>query len=403
MHRLKQYWQQLFAHAGKKKEPPHDRPPAVQEELKRSIADVSMANRALAADLEKLRREIEESRSRDRHRLAETSSQLDNTRAQVRTLKDGIAELARTFDTSLSRATHRFENTAHQVGQLEAGQRRLEQTSLQMQAQLRIQGRRAGWTMGGMAFVLLVVILAGAILNQDRQTNAAVLADISRDIRHLVVSMGKHLDTPHAALAEVPVIPPGAGGHTSASENEHVTKRHAEQTDLAISPARADSMPENSRAVSGLSGDSAGYPAMPALPGIRKSTIQETMSFFGKDAGNQGTIGLPGGLHYRVVKAGRGRSPDVNDTVLVNFIGVHDGRVLDDTYSTGQPVTLYLSELDPGWQETLSSMQEGAEWEVFLPPEIIRDGTGGNASVPGSGPAMYLIELLEISEGSAVN
>ena len=32
---------------------------AVQEELKRSIADVSMANRALAADLEKLRREIE--------------------------------------------------------------------------------------------------------------------------------------------------------------------------------------------------------------------------------------------------------------------------------------------------------------------------------------------------------
>ena len=52
--------------------------------------------------------------------------------------EDGLAELARTFDTSLSRATHRFENTAHQVGQLEAGQRRLEQTSLQMQAQLRI-------------------------------------------------------------------------------------------------------------------------------------------------------------------------------------------------------------------------------------------------------------------------
>jgi hypothetical protein len=403
MRRLKRYWQQLFARAGKK-ELPQGRSSAIQEELKRSIADISMANRGLAADLEKLRREIEESRSRDRHRLAETSSQLDNMRAQVRTLEGGLTQLARTFDTSLTLATRRFESTAQQVRQLEAGQRQFEQASQQMQAQLHLQGRRAGWAMAVIAIGLPVMMLAGAILNREMQTNGALLSDISRDIQHFVTSMGENLDTPRSAPGEAADIPAGMGGHANALANGALTKRHAEQTDPAISPARVDNIPDNSIASPVLSGSSSGYAGLPRLPGIRKSTTQETIPFYGEDAGSRGTIGLPGGIHYRVVKDGRGRSPGVNDTVLVNFIGAtHDGRVLDDTYSTGQPLTLSLAELDTGWQEILSGMAEGAEWEVFLSPEIMHGGAGVNANASGSRPAMYLIELLEISEGSTVD
>ena len=113
------------------------------------------------------------------------------------------------------------------------------------------------------------------------------------------------------------------------------------------------------------------------------------------EAGVDWTMGnLPSGRLFRVATPGRGRSPEITDRVVVNYLAVSpDGKVIDDTYSSGQPATLSMSELGPVLQEALLNMEEGAEWEVTVPDQYPHQET------PGLESGLYLIELLEIIEG----
>lgn len=79
---------------------------------------------------------------------------------------------------------------------------------------------------------------------------------------------------------------------------------------------------------------------------------------------------LPGGTLYRVISEGKGLVPAPTNKVQVIYEGkTIDGNVFDSSEKNngGKPTEVMLNQVVPGWQEALSIMPEGSEWELYIP------------------------------------
>jgi FKBP-type peptidyl-prolyl cis-trans isomerase FklB len=103
---------------------------------------------------------------------------------------------------------------------------------------------------------------------------------------------------------------------------------------------------------------------------------------------------LPSGLQYQVIKEGTGAKPGLRDTVTMNYHGtLVDGTVYHSSYERGKPVTIEVNRLIKGWSEALTLMQEGAEWKLFIPPELAY-GEKGSGQLIGPNEALILDVVL---------
>jgi FKBP-type peptidyl-prolyl cis-trans isomerase FklB len=117
-------------------------------------------------------------------------------------------------------------------------------------------------------------------------------------------------------------------------------------------------------------------------------------AFQAKNKKNKGVVTLPSGLQYKVIKAGTGKKPTSADTVTAHYSGrLVNGTEFDSSYKRGEPTTFPLNGVIKGWQETLPLMQEGAKWEVVIPPEL---GYGSNGAGQSIGPNETLIFEIEL-------
>jgi hypothetical protein len=407
LRKLRQYWQSLFASKNKSVKTPADSSPG-PEKLEREIAAVSSVNQALSADLEEVRQEIAAARNADKHKLAELErashtleiarqeevtkrNELENRLDEIASERNQARDQIRGLKISLAEASTRLENTGNQFRQLELEQRLHEKMLLETQTQLRTQDQRLSWTMMVAGFAVVLAAVSGVILILEAHKNAALLTGMNADMQQLLTSMGQHLDTRHQAVAETPVTA------TAVTPATTTTAKAADQDNPAAT-TDSGALPEEATDAAGNAASSAYLPAPPVLDDRQKhsrmlSTPRKKPVF--NEAGVDWTMAnLPGGMLYRVETAGRGRSPDMTDRVVVNYLIVKpDGKVIDDTYSSGQPATLHMSELAPALQEALLHMGEGAEWEVTVPELQQYQGT------QGSEPGLYLIELIEVIEG----
>ncbi|MGD2076307.1 MAG: FKBP-type peptidyl-prolyl cis-trans isomerase [Gammaproteobacteria bacterium] len=104
---------------------------------------------------------------------------------------------------------------------------------------------------------------------------------------------------------------------------------------------------------------------------------------------------LPSGLQYRVIKPGNGKTPQRMDTVTVHYRGTRiDGSEFDSSYVEDAPATFRVDQVISGWAEALQLMQEGAKWELYLPPKLGFGRTGPMADET----LIYEIELLAVGE-----
>ncbi|MBW2475950.1 MAG: FKBP-type peptidyl-prolyl cis-trans isomerase, partial [Deltaproteobacteria bacterium] len=62
------------------------------------------------------------------------------------------------------------------------------------------------------------------------------------------------------------------------------------------------------------------------------------------------------------------------------------------SYKDGKPATFAVNQTIPGWQEALLLMQEGAQWKLFLPPNL---GYGNRGPLEGQG-TIFELELIEV-------
>lgn len=102
----------------------------------------------------------------------------------------------------------------------------------------------------------------------------------------------------------------------------------------------------------------------------------QSADFVNKFKAEQGVVTLPSGIMYRISKAGTGAKPTANSEVQIAFrsflaaVGVPLSGVQ-------QPPAFKVSDaqVPPALKETLPLMQQGAVWEVVIPPG---KGLGGD-------------------------
>lgn len=102
------------------------------------------------------------------------------------------------------------------------------------------------------------------------------------------------------------------------------------------------------------------------------------------------------GMQYKVLTAGTGASPTVDNTVKIHYKGtLINGEEFDSSYSRGEPATFPLKNLIKGWQIAVPMMKEGGKWELYLPSELAY-GQNGPPSIGPNQVLIFTIELLEI-------
>ena len=114
---------------------------------------------------------------------------------------------------------------------------------------------------------------------------------------------------------------------------------------------------------------------------------------------NKDIIETKSGLQYRVVKKGKGKSPDASsDQVRVNYEGkLVDGTIFDSSYEKGEPFVTRLNRVIKGWTEGIQLMHEGSEYEFFIHPRLAY-GPRRNNNIPANSVLIFKVELQKVFE-----
>lgn len=115
-----------------------------------------------------------------------------------------------------------------------------------------------------------------------------------------------------------------------------------------------------------------------------------------------GVVTLTSGLRYQILASGPagGRSPSMHDTVVVHYHGtLSDGSVFDSSYDRGQPATLDVSRVIPGWTEALQRMKPGDKWLLQIPQHLGYGSNGAPPKIPPFADLTFRVELIQVLGG----
>jgi FKBP-type peptidyl-prolyl cis-trans isomerase len=126
--------------------------------------------------------------------------------------------------------------------------------------------------------------------------------------------------------------------------------------------------------------------------------MKDQKQFLVDNAENDDVQVTESGLQYKVIKAGEGRQPaDANAEVQVHYKGtLIDGTPFDSSYDRNQPMTFFLNQVIPGWQEGLQLMKEGAHYVLYVPSELGYGQKGYPGVIPPNATLVFEVELLQV-------
>jgi FKBP-type peptidyl-prolyl cis-trans isomerase FklB len=124
---------------------------------------------------------------------------------------------------------------------------------------------------------------------------------------------------------------------------------------------------------------------------------KEGEAFLAANKKKEGVVTLPSGLQYKILKAGDGNKPTIDDTVVCQYRGtLVDGTEFDSSYKRNQPATFPVKGVIKGWTEALQLMPVGSKWELVIPPDLAYGERGaGNLIGPGA-TLIFDVELISI-------
>lgn len=105
----------------------------------------------------------------------------------------------------------------------------------------------------------------------------------------------------------------------------------------------------------------------------------------------------PSGLKYRRIEGdGSGPKPRVTDTITFHYVGrLADGTEFDSSLSRGEPTTMSLGGVIPGWQEGVPLMSVGDVYEFEI-PSALGYGARQSGPIPANSTLYFTIGLLGI-------
>ena len=120
-------------------------------------------------------------------------------------------------------------------------------------------------------------------------------------------------------------------------------------------------------------------------------------AFLAQNKSKEGVVTLPSGLQYKILKAGEGAKPTLDDTVVCGYRGtLIDGTEFDSSYKRNQPATFPVKGVIKGWTEALQLMPVGSKWELFIPPDLAYGERGAGDAIGPDATLIFEVELLSI-------
>ena len=123
--------------------------------------------------------------------------------------------------------------------------------------------------------------------------------------------------------------------------------------------------------------------------------------FLAENGKKDGGVTTASGLQYQVLTEGTGAKPGPKDGVKVHYKGtLLDGKTFDSSYDRGEPATMPLQGVIPGWSEGLQLVKVGGKTKFWIPAKLAY----GEQAPPMIGPNQVLVfevELLDIVKPNA--
>ena len=126
------------------------------------------------------------------------------------------------------------------------------------------------------------------------------------------------------------------------------------------------------------------------------SAIAYLFKYRNKTGGNE--ITTASGLKYVDLAEGSGPSPQIGQTVSVNYIGtLENGTKFDSSYDHGRPFDFRIGtgSVIKGWDEGLMSMKVGGKRKLIVPANL-GYGRSGTPNIPPNSTLIFEVEMLAI-------
>ena len=134
---------------------------------------------------------------------------------------------------------------------------------------------------------------------------------------------------------------------------------------------------------------------------LAEKNRSEGEAFLAENKTKEGVITLESGLQYRIIAAGDGAKPTVDDSIVCHYRGTSvDGREFESSYKRQRPATFALKKVIKGWREALPLMPVGSKWQLFIPSNLAYGARGSRGGIGPNQTLVFEIELLSIREGS---
>ena len=127
----------------------------------------------------------------------------------------------------------------------------------------------------------------------------------------------------------------------------------------------------------------------------------EGEKFLADNKTKEGVVTLPSGLQYKILTAGTGDKPSLEDSVVCNYKGtLINGTLFDASEKHGGPATFPVKGVIPGWTEALQLMPVGSKWQLFVPANLAY-GPQGPGDIGPNATLIFEVELVSIQKAAA--
>jgi FKBP-type peptidyl-prolyl cis-trans isomerase FklB len=134
---------------------------------------------------------------------------------------------------------------------------------------------------------------------------------------------------------------------------------------------------------------------------LAEKNKEQGEAFLAENKNKEGVITLGSKLQYKVLKAGEGKKPTLDDTVVCKYQGTFiDGKEFDNSDKRKEPEAFPLKAVIKGWSEALQLMPVGSRWQLFIPSDLAYGTRGAKNGIGPNATLIFEVELTSIKDSS---